>query len=170
MLTKRSIINHVLVKIWKEFWNVNVVSSQIARIQLKKKARTSTVLTSIFLVSSVICCIKITSEAFIQNRGMMLKSVFPFDSTKSFNYELVYLVHYCTVWCGLFVINAFDFFFVALVTICSIQFAILQDVFKNILEGESKGQRIAIFGETSRKISDKEMLLKCLEQHQLLIG
>ncbi|KAK9686022.1 7tm Odorant receptor, partial [Popillia japonica] len=78
-------------------------------------------------------------------------------------------------------INGSNFNFLSFVlTICSIQFAILQDVFKNILEGESKGQRIAIFGETSRKISDKEetsrkisdkeMLLKCLEQHQLLIG
>ncbi|GJQ83669.1 hypothetical protein Trydic_g14378 [Trypoxylus dichotomus] len=169
MMSKKDVINATLVKIWKQFWPLNVIEP-IRRKKIQRKAQTAVLLTSIFLASSIISNSQITGAPFVRSRGMVLKSVFPFDWRKSYYYELVYVWHYYSDWYVLFVINAFDFFFIALVTICSVQFLIMQEVFRYILTEESREQRIVIFGERGKTMSDREMLLECLEQHKLVIG
>lgn len=169
MLTKRDVINTTLVKIWKQFWSLEVIEP-IKRKQIRRKAQLSVMLTSIFLASSIISNSQITGVPYIRNRGMVLRSVFPFDWQKSYYYELVYVWQYYSDWFVLFMINAFDFFFVAMVTICAVQFVIMQEVFKSILAEDSRRQRVIIFGERGHKMTDREMLYECLEQHKLLIG
>ncbi|KAI4456977.1 odorant receptor [Holotrichia oblita] len=169
ILTKRNIINSILVKVWKRFWPLDVVDP-IKRIQLRKRAQLALVLTSIFLASSIISNSQMVAVPYIKNRTMLLKSTFPFDWDQLYYYEIVYVWHYFSDWFVLFMINSFDFFFVALITICSVQFAIMQEVFKLILSKQSLRHRVVIFGQRGKTMDDKEMLLKCLEQHQLLIG
>ncbi|GJQ83667.1 hypothetical protein Trydic_g14376 [Trypoxylus dichotomus] len=167
MLTKRNIINSILVKIWKQFWPINVLAPT-DRKRLKRKARVSIMLTLIFLISSLACGTRITYDPYLRDHSLLLKSVFPFDWHRPFVYAAVYIWQYFLVWMALFIMNAYDFFFVALVTICSVQFMILQDVIRNILTKISKFQRTEIYGEEGGSMSDRGMLLKCLEQHKLL--
>lgn len=168
ILTKRNIINSILVKVWKRFWPADVVDP-IKRTRFRKRAQLAMMLTSIFLASSIISNWQMVAVPYIKNRSMLLKSTFPFDWDKLYYYEIVYVWHYFSDWFVLFMINSFDFFFVALVTICSLQFGIMQEVFKMILSKQSLRHRVVIFGERGKTMGDKEMLLKCLEQHQLLI-
>ncbi|XP_071053215.1 odorant receptor 22c-like [Onthophagus taurus] len=51
--------------------------------------------------------------------------------------------------------------------ICAMQFCVIQDVFQNIFTESSVRQRKLIFEKEN--ISDKELVLKCLEQHKLLL-
>nr|QBB72951.1 odorant receptor [Protaetia brevitarsis] len=169
MLTKRDVINTTLVKIWKQFWSLDVIEP-IKRKQIQRKAQLSVMLTSIFLASSIISNSQITGVPYVRNRGMVLRSVFPFDWQKSYYYEVVYVWQYYSDWFVLFMINAFDFFFVAMVTICAVQFVIMQEVFKSILGKDSRRQRVIMFGEKGQKMTDRQMLFEALEQHKLLIG
>nr|QBB72953.1 odorant receptor [Protaetia brevitarsis] len=169
MLSKREVLNGILVKLWKQFWSVEVIEP-IKCKKAQRKAQLSIVLTSIVLVSSVISNTQISGAPYVRNRGLVLKSVFPFDWEETYIYELVYIWQYYSDWFVLFMINAFDFFFIALVTICSVQFVIMQEVFRSILAVDSRRQRVLIFGARGAKMTDKEMLFECLQQHKLLIG
>lgn len=169
MFTKKEVINTTLVKMWKQFWPLNVIEP-VKRKRVQRKAQIAVILTCIFLISSIISNSQITGSPFIRNRGMVLKSVFPFDWAASYYYEIIYVWHYYSDWYVLFVINAFDFFFVALVTICTVQLVIMEEVFRFILEEGSKRQRMVIFGERGEYVGDREMLLACLEQHKLVLG
>nr|WLK66400.1 odorant receptor 43a [Holotrichia parallela] len=169
MLTKRDVINSTLVKIWKQFWSLDVIEP-VKRRKLKRQAQMAVMLTSIFLGSSIISNSQITGMPFVRNRGLVLKSVFPFDWRRYYVYEIIYAWQYYSDWFVLFMINAFDFFFIALVIICSVQYVIMQEIFKYILTSESKRHRKIIFGESGETMTDREMLFECLEQHKLLIG
>nr|QYL02209.1 odorant receptor 2 [Holotrichia oblita] len=169
MLTKKGVINSTLVKIWKQFWSLDVIEP-VKRKKIKRQAQTAVMLTSIFLGSSIISNSQITGTPFIRNRGLVLKSVFPFDWRQYYFYEIIYIWQYYSDWFVLFMINAFDFFFIALVIICSVQYVIMQEIFKYILTDESKRHRKIIFGERGETMTDREMLFECLEQHKLLIG
>lgn len=166
MLTKKELINTILVKIWKEFWPVHAIEP-IKRRRIRRKAQIAVALTTFFFICAIISNSQITGLPYVKYHDMLLKSVFPFDSDGSYIYEIIYVWQYYSDWYVLFMITAFDFFFIALVAICSLQFVIMQEVLRLILSEESDHQRRIIFG---CGISDREMLLECLKQHKLLIG
>lgn len=56
---------------------------------------------------------------------------------------------------------------IPMVMICAVQFALLQNVFKNMLGEKSKQQRKILYGEV---ISDREMFLRWVNQQRMLIG
>lgn len=169
MLQKRTILHTILVKIWKNFWSVNVINPY-QREKMENRAKIALILTTSFLASATISNSQISGVPFIKNRGMILRSIFPFDGYKIYNYELTYVWQFSCDWFILFMINAFDYFFIALVTICSVQFVIVQEVIRSILTEESRGHREMIFGERGKTMDDREMLKECLEQHKLIIG
>nr|AVH87251.1 odorant receptor 10 [Holotrichia parallela] len=169
MVTKRQVINTILVKVWKQFWPLNVIEPT-KRQQIQRKARLSVLLTSVLFFCSASSNSLITSTPYVRYHGMLLKSVFPFEWNQPFVYEIIYIWQYYSDWFVLFMINAFDFFFVSLVTVCFLQFVIIQDVVKFVLSERSRSQRNVIFGRGGESMSDREMLLKCLEQHKLING
>lgn len=170
MLSKKRVINEILSVIWKQFWPLLVILREEIRKDLKMKATISVLLPCTFLISSVLSNCQITGLPFIREHQLVLKSIFPFDWNQSYVYEALYVWQYIMDWYVLFVVNAFDFFFVSLVTICCIQFLIIQEVLKFILSPESKEHRKIIFGPTGEDMSDRQMLWECLKQHKLLIG
>nr|QBB72946.1 odorant receptor [Protaetia brevitarsis] len=170
MLSKKRVINEILSVIWKQFWPLRVILKEEARKELKMKAMISVLLPCTFLVSSVLSNLLITGLPFIKEHQLVLKSIFPFDWNQSYIYEALYVWQYVMDWYVLFMVNAFDFFFVSLVTICCIQFLIMQEVLTHILSSQSKEHRKIIFGPAGENMSDHQMLWECLKQHKLLIG
>ncbi|GJQ83668.1 hypothetical protein Trydic_g14377 [Trypoxylus dichotomus] len=167
MLKYRGVINAILVKVWKQFWPINCVNEDL-RKRLRRKVLISVILTTIFFASSVPCNVIITTVPFLGHHQLVLRSSFPFNWNRSFIYEALYVFQYFIDWYVLFTVNAFDFFFVSLLTICATQYSILQDVIERILSEHSNGQRKKIFGESGQRITDRKMLYLCLEQHKLL--
>ncbi|GJQ83663.1 hypothetical protein Trydic_g14373 [Trypoxylus dichotomus] len=168
MLSKKELINTILVKVWKQFWPVDAVEA-VKRTEVKRRGQIAVFLTTFFFICANISNSQITGLPYIRYHDMLLKSVFPFDWTKAYVYEIIYIWQYYSDWYVLFMITAFDFFFIALVAVCYLQFVIMQEVLRRILNDESRAQRRRIFGEMGDRITDKEMLLHCLEQHKLLI-
>lgn len=115
---------------------------------------------------AIICNTIITLWPYLTHNGLVLKSVYPFQWNQTYVYESVYVWQYFTEWYILILVNTFDFFMIPVVMTCAVQFAVLQDVFKNILSEKSKEQRSMLFGE---EISDRKMVLKCLDHQRMLL-
>lgn len=169
ILTRRKIINSTLVRIWKQFWSVNVIEPK-ARKQMENRARTVVMLASTVLISASLCNCFISGVPLIRYHDVILKSVFPFDWETLYIYEFIYVWQYFTNWFIVLLVCAFDFLLTSLVNVCAIQFSVLQEIFKYILTDKSRKQRVIIFGEKGKKMTDREMLFHCLKQHNLLIG
>nr|AKC58565.1 odorant receptor 30 [Anomala corpulenta] len=167
ILRNRRVFNEILVKIWKQFWPVKAVDDK-TQAHLENKAVFAITVISIVLITSIFSNTFITTMPFLKYNQLISKSTFPFDWNKHFVYELIYIWQYFLNWYILFAVLAFDFFFVALVSMCAIQFSIWQHVMRNILNEESKEQRRVIFGKMENEMTDKEMLRHCWQQHKLL--
>lgn len=168
MLTKKKVLNDILVKIWKEFWPANTLEPNQQKL-LKRRAQIAVLLTSFFLLCSCVSNTQIVGLPYLRGHDMLLKSAFPFDWNKLYVYEILYTYQYFLDWYILFIINAFDFFFISLVATCYLQLVIMQEVLRKILSVESKRHKAKIFGRIGEKMSEEEMLFYCLEQHKLLI-
>nr|WLK66408.1 odorant receptor 39a [Holotrichia parallela] len=169
MLTRKRLINETLVKIWKQFWPLDAIEP-MKRKEIKTKVQISLLISFVLLLFTTLTNTVITCAPYIRDRDMPLKSAFPFEWHRLYVYEFLYLWQYIFEWFVLFMINAFDFFFVSLVTICYLQFVILQEVVRLILTEESRKHRVIIFGKRGETMTDREMLFECLEQHKLIIG
>nr|QXR02153.1 Or1 [Holotrichia oblita] len=168
MLSKREIINKILTKVWKKFWPVEVLDP-VKRKKIQNKAKFRFWLNLIFFSSSLISSTNVNLAPYLSDNELIFKSSFPFDWNKPYVYEFLYVWQYFSNELVVFMINAFDFFFMSLVCICTIQYIIMQEVFANILSKDSRRHRQVIFGDRGKHMTDKEMLKKCLEQHEMLI-
>lgn len=169
MITKKKIINGVLVKVWKQFWRVEVIDKANQK-RITRRAFLTVALTFFFLMLAIVCNSQLIVKPYLGNRGLVFKSVYPFDWSKTYVYECLFVWQYYSAWYTLFMINGFDLLFIPLVMTCSIQFIIMQEVFKSIPDKRSRGHRMKIFGEWGEFMSNKDMLAKCIDQHKLLLG
>ncbi|KAK9686023.1 7tm Odorant receptor [Popillia japonica] len=170
LIVKKSTINSILVKVWKQFWSLDIIEP-VKRNKIRRQVLTGALVTWSFLFFSFTSNTQITSAPYIREHQLILKSVFPFNWNQTYIYEVIYIWQYYCDWFVLFIVNAFDFFFIPLVMVCVAQFVIMQEVLRNILTEESQRHRIAIFGKVKgESVTNREMLLVCLEQHKLLIG
>lgn len=163
---KKELFNDILYKIWKQFWPLSILP------QKKINALTNRCIITLALTvgcygPAVICNVVLTLGPYLQNDGLLLKSVYPFEWNATYLYETIYVWQYFTQWYILILVNTFDFFAIPMMMTCAVQFIILQDVFKDIFSHESKVHRKLLFGKV---IADKEMILRCLDQQNMLIG
>nr|AVH87263.1 odorant receptor 22 [Holotrichia parallela] len=163
---KKPEINDIIFKIWRKFWPVMVVSPKKME-QLIRKCYTALILTVGCYGPAILCNSIATLWPYLSNRELILRSVYPFDWNQTYVYEVIYIWQYVTQWYILILVNTFDFFMIPVVMVCTVQFGILQDVFKNILSQKSRRQRLLIFGDV---ISDRDMILRCLDHQQMLIS
>ncbi|GJQ83666.1 hypothetical protein Trydic_g14375 [Trypoxylus dichotomus] len=162
---KKPVINEILFNIWRKFWPLSVVSNKkIAR--LTRRCNVTLALTFGCYGPALICNTMITLGPYLDNSGLIFKSVFPFQWNQTYVYEIIYFWQYVSEWYILILVNSFDFFMIPLVMICAVQFAVLQNVFKNILSAKSYKQRMTLYGEV---IPDRKMFLNCLDQQRMLI-
>ncbi|XP_071052967.1 odorant receptor 85c-like [Onthophagus taurus] len=167
LMFKKDIINDILYKIWKNFWAVNVANPR-TQIEIKRKVFTSAILPGTFFFFAVLCNLEITGTPFIKQHSLILNSEYPYISwNQTYVYESLYIWQYFFDWYVLFTVSSFDLLFLPLVMICAMQFRVIQDVFQNIFTESSERQKKLIFEREN--ISDKELVLKCLEQHELLL-
>lgn len=169
MLIKKDVINRILARVWKNFWPFNAILQSKIKTELQKHAMAFVCLLSATCVCACICNAEITGRPYLQDHELILKAVFPFDPNKTYTYELLYVWQYFLQWYALFMTLGYDIFFIALVTICTVQFVILQEVSERILREESKKQRRIIFGDEGLTMTDKELLSECLKQHKMLL-
>ncbi|KAK9695287.1 7tm Odorant receptor [Popillia japonica] len=169
MLTKKKILNEILVKIWKKFWPADTLDPNQEKL-LKRRAQIAVLLTSFFLLCSCVSNSQIVGLPYLRSHDMLLKSAFPFDWNELYVYEILYTYQYFLDWYILFIINAFDFFFISLVATCYLQLVIMQEVLKKVLSAESRRHKAKIFGGIGEEIGEKRMLFYCIEQHKLLIN
>ncbi|GJQ83670.1 hypothetical protein Trydic_g14379 [Trypoxylus dichotomus] len=169
LIMRKRTINSVLVKIWKQFWSIDIIEP-IKREKIRRQALIGALLTLSFLFFSVTSNTQITGVPYIRDHQLILRSVFPFAWNQTYVYEVLYVWQYYCDWFVLFMVNAFDFLFIPLVIVCVVQFVMMQEVLRNILTDESRRHRLAIFGKRGQTMTDRDMLLACLEQHRLLIG
>lgn len=162
---KKPVVNDILSTIWREFWPLSVLSPEKENI-LTRKCYITLGLTVGCYGPAIICNTIITLWPYLTHNGLVLKSVYPFQWNQTYVYESVYVWQYFTEWYILILVNTFDFFMIPVVMTCAVQFAVLQDVFKNILSEKSKEQRSMLFGE---EISDRKMVLKCLDHQRMLL-
>ncbi|GJQ83665.1 hypothetical protein Trydic_g14374 [Trypoxylus dichotomus] len=163
---KKPVINEILVSIWKKFWPLSVVSARKTN-RLKNKCYITLALTFGCYGPALVCNTIFTLTPYLTDSGLVFKSVFPFSWNQTYVYEALYFWQYVTAWYILILVNSFDFFMIPLVMICAVQFALVRNAFKNILNAKSERQRQILYGEA---ISDREMFLKCLDQQRMLIG
>lgn len=163
---KKPVINQILFNIWKNFWSLSVVNPRIAR-QLTNKCYITLALTFGCYGPALVCNSIVTLGAYLTRTGLAFDSEFPFPWNQTYVYETIYFWQYVTAWYILILVNSFDFFMIPMVMICAVQFALLQNVFKNMLGEKSKQQRKILYGEV---ISDREMFLRWVNQQRMLIG
>nr|QBB72935.1 odorant receptor [Protaetia brevitarsis] len=169
IITRRRIINSTLVMVWKQFWPVNALETKATQ-RIERSAQTVVILATMLLILASSCNCFLSGVPLVRYHDIIFKSAFPFDWEMMYVYEFIYVWQYFISWFEVLLVCGFDFFFTTLVSICALQFTIMQEIFKSILTRKSKKQRMAIFGERGRKMTDREMLFECLEQHKLLIG
>lgn len=152
----------------KQFWPVQTILNVATRKQLRRKVILFMSLPLIYLT-----CATFSTGGYVlmslRSYQLVYRSVFPFDWSKSFVYEIIYFWQYVVNWYNIFMINAFDCFFVSIVAICTAQFVILQEVLRFVFDEESKRHRRIIFRENGRYMTNRELLSKCLEQHKMLL-
>nr|QBB72979.1 odorant receptor [Protaetia brevitarsis] len=169
LLTKQDFIKEILLKVSKQFWPFQAISNVDTRNQLR-----SGVILSISLPFIYLTCATISTGGYVfmslRSYQLVYISVFPFDWSKRFVYEIIYFWQYIINWYNIFMINVFDCFFVSIVAICTAQFVILQEALRVIFDEKSRRQRRIIFGMKGGYMTNREVLLKCLEQHKMLLS
>lgn len=160
-------INSLLVKVWKEFWPATVLPlPKRNKVHKKTKALLCLVLTS--TTAAALSNMHLSLKPLLSHE-LLFKSSFPFDSDALYAYEIIYVWQYFVDWFVMVMACGFDFFFISLMSVCTTQFVILQDVMRGVFSEESKNHRKIIFGERGVNMTDKEMIFECLKQHRLLI-
>lgn len=125
-------------------------------------------MTSGFLLGAVVTCAQMDAVPFL-NRGLVLKATFPFEWNQPHIYEAVYFWEYIMNWSIVFVVNSFDFLFVALVINCAMQYVVVQHVMRNISTEEGDRHKQIIFAGETEHVDEMTLLLKCVDQHRILI-
>nr|AKC58560.1 odorant receptor 25 [Anomala corpulenta] len=162
---KKSIINQILLNIWREYWPLSVLSPK----KVKRHSSTCKVKLRLILgcyTLAVIFAAIITFAPFLTNTELIVKSIFPFQWNKTYTYELVYTWQFVTAWYITFLINSFDMLMISVVIISAVQFAVLQNVVKNILTEKGERQRRYLY---NKDISNQDMFKRWLEQQRMLI-
>ncbi|KAI4456978.1 odorant receptor [Holotrichia oblita] len=123
MLTKKEVLNDILVKIWKQFWPADTLEPKKQKL-LKQRAQIAVLLTSFFLLCSCVSNSQIVGLPYLRSHDMLLKSAFPFDWNKLYVYEILYIYQYfldciCTELENSFNIAIMIQFFVSTCGICA---------------------------------------------------
>lgn len=165
LIVKKHVLNDIVYKVWKDFWPLSSMSTQVSK-RLSIKCYVTIALTLGCFGPAIFCNSIISLYPYLMENDLVLKSVYPFQWNQTYVYEGVYVWQYFVEWYLLIVVNVFDNFVVSIMAISVVQFIILQKIIKSILTDVSKNQRKVLFGE---EITTRDVVQRCLAQQLMLI-
>lgn len=162
---KKSVINEILSNVWREYWPLSVLSPKKSEHYSGKCKFVLGLIMSCYILA-IIYTTRITFAPFLTNTELIFKSILPFQWNQTYTYEFVYMWQFFTVWYWVNFVNSFDVLMILVVTVSAVQFGVLQNVIKNILNEKGERQRKHLY---DKDISIQDMFRKWLDQQRMLI-